>query len=202
MDELDVLKQHWNKDNNFPKINREEIREMLHKSSSSIVKWIFAISCLEFSAGILLNYLSRKYWREGPNALWEDVVYVFYYVVLLIFIILFFKKYKNIKAEKNTKKLTEDIIATRKLVQQYIYVNFFVITVEFIQGMWDGWHNIADTTVRDGAPTWVEYSLFIGIMLVLAAILFSLIALFYYLLYIRLTKKLHKNYKELIQLDH
>jgi hypothetical protein len=36
MDELDVLKQHWNKDNNFPKINREEIKEMLHKSSSSM----------------------------------------------------------------------------------------------------------------------------------------------------------------------
>jgi ABC-type transport system involved in Fe-S cluster assembly fused permease/ATPase subunit len=68
--------------------------------------------------------------------------------------------------------------------------------------MWDGWHNIADATVRNGAPTWVEYSLFIGIMLVLAAILFSLIALFYYVLYIRLTKKLYKNYKELIQLDH
>ncbi|TJZ59842.1 hypothetical protein FAZ15_13170 [Sphingobacterium olei] len=202
MDELDVLKQHWNKDHNFPKINREEIREMLHKSSSSIVKWIFAISCMEFLAGILLNYLSRKYWQASPDTLWEDIVYVFYYVVLFTFIILFFKKYKNIKAEKNTKRLTEDIIATRKLVQLYIYVNLIVITVEFIHGIWDGWHNIADAMVRNGAPTWIEYSLFIGIMLVLAAILFSLIALFYYVLYIRLTKKLYKNYKELIQLDH
>ncbi|MBE8721651.1 hypothetical protein [Sphingobacterium pedocola] len=202
MDELDVLKQHWNRDNSFPKINREEIRKMLHQSSSSIVKWIFVISCLEFLAGILLNYFSKKYWGAGSDALWEDVVYVFYYLVLLVFILLFYKKYKNIKAEKNTKKLTEDIIATRKLVQLYIYVNFIVISVEFIHGMWDGWHNIADATVRNGTPTWIQYSLFIGIVLVLAAILFSLIALFYYFLYIRLTKKLYKNYKELIQLDH
>lgn len=55
MEELDFLKSHWQKKESFPQIEANEIRNMLHKSSSSIVKWIFIISILEFVFGIAID---------------------------------------------------------------------------------------------------------------------------------------------------
>ena len=48
MEGLDLLKKEWNKESNFPKITESEIYKMIHKKSSSIVKWIFIISILLF----------------------------------------------------------------------------------------------------------------------------------------------------------
>ncbi len=49
MDELDLLKKDWNKgDSKYPKLSYNEIYKMILKKSSSIVKWIFIISLLEF----------------------------------------------------------------------------------------------------------------------------------------------------------
>ena len=44
MDELELLKKDWQKDDaNYPKLTFDEIYKMLLKKSSSIVKWIFII---------------------------------------------------------------------------------------------------------------------------------------------------------------
>ena len=49
MDELELLKKDWKKnDGQFTQVSENEIYGMLHKSSSSIVKWIFIISIVEF----------------------------------------------------------------------------------------------------------------------------------------------------------
>ena len=55
MNELDLLKTHWQKDQEYIRFKKEDIIGMLHKSSSSIVKWIFIICCLELLLGIALN---------------------------------------------------------------------------------------------------------------------------------------------------
>ena len=49
MDELELLKKDWKKqEGSFQQIGEKEIYGMLHKGSSSIVKWILIISILEF----------------------------------------------------------------------------------------------------------------------------------------------------------
>ncbi|WP_166769784.1 hypothetical protein [Flavobacterium psychrophilum] len=48
MKELDLLKKDWNRNDNYPKFSEQEIYVMLHKNSSSSVKWIFYISVIEF----------------------------------------------------------------------------------------------------------------------------------------------------------
>ena len=49
MDELDLLKKDWKKqESSFQQIGEKEIYGMIHKRSSSIVKWILIISILEF----------------------------------------------------------------------------------------------------------------------------------------------------------
>ena len=48
MDELEILKKDWKKqEGSFQQIGEKEIYGMLHKRSSSIVKWIVVISILE-----------------------------------------------------------------------------------------------------------------------------------------------------------
>ena len=50
MDELDILKKDWKKnENSYTQITEKEIYGMLHKKSSSIVKWILVISILEIA---------------------------------------------------------------------------------------------------------------------------------------------------------
>jgi hypothetical protein len=47
MDELELLKKDWKKqEGSFQQIGEKEIYGMLHKRSSSIVKWIVIISVL------------------------------------------------------------------------------------------------------------------------------------------------------------
>jgi hypothetical protein len=52
MKELDLLKDWKNKDS-FEQISEIEIYRMIHKKSSSIVKWILIISILRFCYGPL-----------------------------------------------------------------------------------------------------------------------------------------------------
>ena len=48
MEELDLLKKAWQKDSHsYEQVSEMEIYKMLHKKSSSIVKWILIISIIE-----------------------------------------------------------------------------------------------------------------------------------------------------------
>ncbi len=50
MDELELLKKDWETSSkNYPELNNEELYKLIYKRSSSIVKWIFIISLLEFA---------------------------------------------------------------------------------------------------------------------------------------------------------
>ena len=68
MDELELLKKDWQKDdNNYPKKSYNEIYKMILKKSSSIVKWILIISILEFMVlrgTDLFMLLDEKYKKE------------------------------------------------------------------------------------------------------------------------------------------
>jgi hypothetical protein len=49
MDQLDKLKDAWkSQDYSKHKVSTNDIYKMLHSKSSSIVKWIFYISIIEF----------------------------------------------------------------------------------------------------------------------------------------------------------
>ena len=60
MDELDILKKDWNKEKvDYPKLSYDDIYKMILKKSSSIVKWIFIISILEFAFWIGISLLMK-----------------------------------------------------------------------------------------------------------------------------------------------
>ena len=60
MEGLDLLKKDWKKsENSFEQVSEKQIYKMIHKSSSSIVKWIFIISLLEFVVWTVMSFCMK-----------------------------------------------------------------------------------------------------------------------------------------------
>ncbi len=202
MDELEILKKDWKKnENTFDQVSEKEIYGMLHKRSSSIVKWILIISILEF---IVLNGIgfliadkeSEKFLATHP---YLNSIETINYFILLGFIYLFYKNYKSICVLDSSKKLIKDIVKTRKIVNYYIYWNIFISgflgSFAFFDSFDRGFEQSKNITD-------ISYSGYIIIFVFSLVFVFGIVFGFYKLLYGLLLKKLQKNYTELQKIDY
>ena len=58
MDELELLKKDWQKqEQGLPKLSYDQIYNMIWKKSSSVVKWIFYVSIVEFLFWITISFI-------------------------------------------------------------------------------------------------------------------------------------------------
>ncbi|MVZ67302.1 hypothetical protein GQF61_15705 [Sphingobacterium sp. DK4209] len=204
MDELDFLKQHWKKDDDFPKVDKEGIRKMLHNSSSSIVKWIFYISLIELFVGLALNFFipsdSNSEFDSELFTLFEYILSGIFYIIVAYFIFKFFSAYRSIKNTNNTKVLLHDILETRKAVDQYIrfniyYISFISVLVTISMFFED---HIFERSWGEALFMVIAISI---VMLLVMLVFLWIVKLYYKLLYRRLVNKLNKNYEELVKLD-
>ncbi len=190
MEELDILKKDWNKNrDNFPKISEREIYAMLHKKSSTTVKWILIISILEFAFWGIIT-LSNVFFgnRDLKAPLFVTIMDYINYVILIGFILLFYRNYRRITIEKPVKELMATIIDVRKIVKAYVIYNLIIISVSMLSGLY-----MFETS---GGPHSNDVYVIVFSVIVIAIII-MLLVLVYRLLYGRLLKKLNKNYNEL-----
>ena len=83
LDELELLKKDWQKrEANLPKLSYEQIYPMTKKKSSSIVKWIFYISIIEFVFWAGINIIF-----SGPDTMQELKDMHIYKVVMALNVI-------------------------------------------------------------------------------------------------------------------
>ena len=215
MEELDLLKKAWKKDtHSFEQVTETEIYKMIHKKSSSIVKWILIISILEFAFWNIIsfgfmgeNYIKDKYGKEIFEYVIEinTIFNIISYVVVIIFIYLFYKNYKRISTTNSTKQLMSDILKTRKTVQCYVWFNivFFVIgtlILLYVQFAYDSRFSVVIEKIHNDGTHMLLYKA-IGKITGFILILVLIIWLFYRLLYGILLRKLNANYKELKKID-
>ena len=202
MDVLDLLKKDWKKkEHTFDQVSENEIYSMLHKRSSSIVKWILIISILEFVILNGLGFVISNKEIENFEKLhpYLNLVEKANYFILLGFIYLFYKNYKSISVMDSSKKLLQDIFKTRKTVNFYIYWNIFISCFLGTFGVIDGFNKGIGASKSSNADiSTLAYVLIFGISLLLV---FGLIIGFYKLLYGILLHRLNKNYKELQKMD-
>lgn len=198
MKELDLLKKHWNQQKDFPKVSQEEISKMIHKKSSSIVKWILIISIIEF---IVLNILSQLSWSkedlsqvDNSTILWIlNNIDILSGIISLVFIGFFYKNFKAISTACSTRVLMEQILRTKRTVNYYIYFNiiftccFFLIIIQQV---------LASKNYSNEV-----YLLSLGITLVTLGIFIGFIWVYYRVIYGLLIKRLMKNYKELQKIE-
>jgi hypothetical protein len=196
MKELDLLKKDWQKSEaSFEQLSEKDIYKMIHKKSSSVVKWILIVSILEFvilnGIGLLLpDPYNSKYDELHPYlSLLENLNYF----VILGFILLFFKNYKTISVLNNASLLIKHILITRKIVNYYIYWNILISSYIGAFAFIDGWNNSSSSI--DNIPD-QGTALIIPFMIAMVLIM-SFIWGFYKLLYGKFLKKLKDNYNEL-----
>jgi hypothetical protein len=214
MDELELLKKDWETSSkNYPELNKEDIYKLIYKRSSSIVKWIFIISLLEFAFWTLISF-SFKDSKDLEKMESYDVDYILYplmilgYAVLIYFFYIFYKNYKNISATENTKTLMERILKTRKTVKHYVVFNLVFMCISIIVGVYIEMTNnpdVQNTLARiqsegDGNTT-VFYLIVIGVSIFAMVVITAILLGFYYLIYGLLLKRLKSNYKDLKELE-
>jgi len=205
MTNLDNLKEVW-KDQKSSKLqfSYDDIQKMLHKKSTSIVKWIFYISILEFCLWTLVALLVDTDWDKIRALGLYNFMYVLNiinYVIIFVFIILFYKNYRSISAASSTQKLMEDILKTRKTVYNYVLYNIGVLIFSFAVVLYFIFSNddfISKLSVSQSGlslNTMLIIAVVISVLIVAAIV--GLLLLFYRLIYGILLNRLKKNYKEL-----
>lgn len=212
MDELDKLKNDWKKTGDYyPKFSEKEIYAMLHKGSSSIVKWILIISILEFAFWLGLTFLLK----DTQNAKMFDSYGVDYitipmtvigYGITIYFCSMFYINYRKISVTDNVRNLMDNILKTRKTVSNYIFVNLSYIVISSIVALILLFNNdkklikMLHQSEAQGNETQF-YVIYIISSLLFIALFILIIWLFYKLIYGLLLKKLRRNYDELRKID-
>ncbi len=212
MEGLDLLKKDWNKrEKGFPEFSENDIYGMIHKRSSSIVKWIFIISILEilFWTGIQFLLVDDDYKKIVENyhlGEFLQVSTIVHYTVLVIFIVLFYLNFQNISTGSSVKTLMNNILKTRKIVNYYVWYNIIVMFISMVF-VWKNMitydanlNDVLEKSVSTGSETgfWVGVLITMVLMIAVAG---GILWLFYRLVYGILLKRLQKNYQELERIE-
>ncbi len=203
MDELELLKRDWQKQNqSFQQVDENEIAKMQHKSSSSSVKWIFYISVIEFVVFTLIGFIfsdndSKDVYKRLNLQTFMVIFTVINYIILIFFIVKFYLNYKKINNFSSVKDLMENILNARKTLKNYVTFNltaggFLGVLVSVFLVFRDP--QLEKTINLNGEN--FRY-LLLAILLLFFAVFIFILWLFYKLLYGFLIKRLKKNYKEL-----
>lgn len=205
MEELDLLKKDWKKkENSFQQISEVAIYKMIHKESSSTVKWILILSILEVLIWSVVSvfYNSDEYLikihSEYLIKYFQILTYV-NYAVIAIFIYLFYRNYISISTTTSTKKLMKAILKTRKTVRNYVWYNLAMIAIGMVIGMALAFNT--NPEVQNMLQNDKVFYLTVTFCIIALTIVFGLFWLFYRLVYGMLLRKLLTNYKELKKID-
>lgn len=211
MDGLDLLKKDWKKrEASLPHLSYDQIYQMLWKRSSSIVKWIFVISIIEFLFWGVINIVmaDHEYWEEMEQIHLKEftvATYVINYAITFFFIYCFYKNYRKISATDNAAELMKNILRTKKTVKYYIgYILISTALVALIYTYFMMDYHTSSTVVDDMEKysfTPLQWLMFAGIMIGGLAVFLGLIWLFYRVVYGILLRRLNRNYKELKKLE-
>ena len=212
MDELELLKKDWQTENKeFPKLSYGDIYKMILKKSSSIVKWIFIISILEFVLWTGLSFIlkdadyNKRFEEYNADSIMIPLMVVTY-IILFYFLYRFFMNYRTISVTDNAKKLMENILKTRRTVRHYVAFNligvvvsvFIVLGIQFNRD--EQMISLIETASANG-ELFKFYAVTILIAVAAIAVFIAIFLLFYYLIYGLLLKRLIKNYSELKRIE-
>ncbi len=209
MEELDLLKKDWKrKEHSFSQLSETEIYKMIHKKSSSIVKWILIISILEVLLWTFIGFVYStdeylKSLRHEELLVYMRILNWVNYAVILIFIYLFYRNYVNISTTSSTRRLMKDILHARKTVQYYVWYNLFMAVLSLVSGIAFALaYNPKVVPLKEKMLHESSVMLeTVGILIVLIAAAVTIFWLFYRLLYGILLRKLLANYRELKKID-
>lgn len=212
MDELELLKKDWQRNPiEYPELSYDEIYKMSHAKSSSIVKWIFYISLIEFAFWFIIAFaLKITGYNETSAALESSSTFITFaiigYVILFYFMYKFYKNYKSISTTDSSKGLMKNILKTRNTVKSYVYFNLVFLVIGTLYSVFYVFkHDSNAKSLMESASANGEifefYARIIGVTLIVLVLAIAVLLVLYYLIYGILLRRLNKNYKELRKLE-
>lgn len=202
VDELELLKRDWKKQEaSLPKVTAKEIYPMLLKKSSSIVKWIFIISIIEFVFWILISTTLRDndYGElkvsSGSLNIFENTFLIVHASVLLFFMVKFYINFKSIKSTDSASILMKNILRTRKTVKHYILASLILFVIAAIVTT----KLILDLNTETFGE--VNHLLLFGVLFIILIIAVVILWFIYNKVYGLLLKRLNRNYEELKKME-
>lgn len=201
MEEINKYKEVWQNQRIDNQIDKDTLAIMIQKKSSSVVKWIFYISIIEFALIILVNLFIKTDWntyRELGLYRFVKIINVLGYVITILFMYLFYRNYQKISVVQNTKQLINNILTTRKTVKYYIYINLFGLALASLYSFYVILQSDEYITLIDKFGKYGLYKVWIIVSLVLMFVL-GIVWLIYNILYGYLLRKLKTNYNELTE---
>ena len=210
MEELDLLKKTWNKSDNYPNVSEEKIYGMLHKNSSSAIKWIFIISVIEilFWTGLSFIFSDDTKYTDLLEAYHLKMVITAFtyinYLIIAYFILKFYNNYKKISTSDSVKGMLSSILNSRNAVKYYFWYNLsMIVVIYFIFMISQITH---DQKIQQILHDSVENSnmrflFLIGVYLTILIFIIGIFILLYYIMYGLLLKRLKKNFNELKKID-
>lgn len=211
-DELDILKKDWQRQGaRMPKLSYEELYRMLLKKSSSIVKWIFYISIIEFLFWTSLNFFftDKETWEMFRTLhIYEFTIAltIVSYLVLFYFIYMFYTNYRRISVTDSAKALMKNILEVRRTVTQYVWFNISIFAISLVTSIYGVLRYGPESQeillkAENAGNEMVFWLLVIGICFAFVVALLLLLWLFYRILYGLLLKRLRRNYNELKKME-
>ncbi|MFN8325045.1 MAG: hypothetical protein U0T80_04730 [Flavobacteriaceae bacterium] len=182
---------------------------MIHKISSSNVKWILIISVLEFLAwaSISLCFNTDDYFKKlhaESFIPFFKILNAINYAVIFWFIYKFYKSYIKISTTTSTKQLMKDILSTRKTVQNYVAYNLSMIAISMVLGFVLAYLYNPKFDAIKFQIAHDNYTMLFKMIGIFGGFLFVFVFgfwLFYKLLYGILLRKLRRNYNELKKIE-
>src|SRR5690606_16390186 len=121
----------------FPKLSRTEIYPMILRRSTSIVKWIFHISIIEFVFWATLNVIMSDCdsWQQTKSIhiyYFTMVLTAISYIILVYFIYKFYINYKKISFTDSSKELMKAILEVKRTVTRYVWFNLSVFLISLL----------------------------------------------------------------------
>lgn len=212
MDELELLKKDWQRNPiEYPELSYDEIYKMSHAKSSSIVKWIFYISLIEFAFWFIIAFaLKITGYNETSAALESSSIFITFaiigYVILFYFMYKFYKNYKSISTTDSSKGLMKNILKTRNTVKSYVYFNLVFLVIGTLYSVFyvfkydSNAKSLMESASANG-EIFEFYARIIGVTLIVLVLAIAVLLVLYYLIYGILLRRLNKNYKELRKLE-
>ena len=209
MKELELLKKDWQKQkNDASRFTFNDISKMILKKSSSIVRWIFIISIVEFLLWHLLYLIPNNNLDvyKALDMMWFIyLTTVLHYAITFVFIYFFYRNFKRISNTDTTKRLMENIINTRKTVRYYVFYNLAAFAIIYLianlimYSKKDILFQIDSIKAQlDAVPQLKE--IFFLVQGISGIIMILIVGGIYYLIYGLMLRKLKRNYNELKEL--
>lgn len=200
MSELELLKNHWKNQDNFPKKQVKELQLIIKKKSLNILNWLIIINFIVIGILLLSSLLAEDTGIIIINSKVTSFLKVLDYVLFLlplISTIVCIYIIRKIKTDNSVATLLKNIIDLKKTVRLLVISYFLVYLIILLIGLYASSFTIDNLIQTENITESKAYIVFAITCIIVGGIYYGILWGIYKLTYRRFLKRLYENYKSL-----